>query len=274
MKLSAFKDYFSERAGLLIINIINTYQTDVAYMSQRWSSILSTTTFTLSYLLLIHIVYSNVHTIAGYSQNDSLFLSLIGQLNYYIMWVWGIGNIASLVSDVNRGNLDLLLTKPLPSLFYISTRRIGLLGFFTQGLPTLLIIAVFIDWSQIPFNWVNLFFGVIVFICGQLALNAFQFAFAIPVFWQGEATELSSLSLEFMGIPTQIPFEALSQSLKVLFSTLIPVGLSTVVCTSVLLGKSDPIPLTLLSILVTLIALVIKNYLWRIALLQYTSASS
>lgn len=274
MKLSECKDYFAERINLLKINTINTYSIDLAYISQRWSNILSTTTFTISYLLLISVAYNNVDVVAGYTKNDSLFLSLVGQLNYYIMWVWGAGNVASMITDVNRGGLDLILTKPLPSLFYVSTRRIGLVGFFTQGMVTIIMIALFINWSVIYISPLNLFLGIIVFICGQLALNAFQFAFAIPVFWQGEATELSSLSLEFIGMPTQIPFEALYPSLKALFTTLIPVAISTVVCTSVLLNKSNPIPLTILSAGVALLAILFKSYLWRLAMRQYTSASS
>lgn len=274
MKRSGFSDYFSERIQLIKINTINTYQIELAYFSQRWASLLSTATFTLSYILLINIVYNSVHLIATYSKNDSLFLSLIGQISYYIMWLWGTSNIQSLITFVNRGDLDLIITKPLPTLFYITFRRIGVVGFLTSGLPTLVLLGLFVNWTEISIAPLNLFLGIIVFICGQIALNTFQFIFAIPVFWQGESTELFDVSMEFLGVPTQIPFEALYSGLKIVFTTFIPVAISTVVCTSVLLGKSDPWSLVALSIVVAVVSILVKNYLWSVAMRQYTSASS
>ncbi|MDQ3099495.1 MAG: ABC transporter permease [bacterium] len=274
MKPSGFNSYFTERLQLIKINTINTYQIELAYFSQRWASLLSTLTFTLSYILLINIVYNNVHFIASYSKNDSLFLSVVGQINYYIMWTWGTTNIQNLITFVNRGDLDLILIKPLPTLFYITFRRIGLVGFLTQGLPTLILLAAFVNWSEIYVAPLNLLLGIIVFICGQIALNSFQFMFAIPVFWQGESTELFNVSMEFLGVPTQIPFEALYSGLKIVFTTIIPVAISTVICTSVLLGKSDPRPLVLVSIFVAVVSSILKKYLWNVAMKQYTSASS
>ncbi len=274
MKQSAFKDYFGERFEILKVNTINTYQIEMAYFSQKWANLLSTVTFTFSFILFIAIIYSNVHEIASYTKNDSLFLFIVAQTNYYVMWLWGTSNIQSLITSVNKGSLDLFLVKPLPTLFYVTFQKIGLIGFLTQGVPTLVIMAFFVNWSDIYVSPLNLLFGIIVFICGQIALNVFQFLFALPVFWQGEATELFGLSMEFITYPTQIPFEALSSGFKLLFTTLIPVSISTVLCTSVLLGKSDPVPLVLLSIVVAIVGTLLKGYLWSVAMRQYTSASS
>jgi ABC-2 type transport system permease protein len=259
MRESVFKNYIKTRFDILKLNIINTYQIETAYIGENWGNILSTLFYTVTYIMFVNIIYANVKTFAGYERDGILFLTLIGQISFYIVWGLGITNAKNMIRDVNSGSLDLLLTKPIPSLFYISTRTLSLVSIFRDGFATLLILILSINWNALSFAPMHVFWGIIIFLAGQIAFNAFQFLFALPVFWFGEADQILGVSYTFMGM---------------VLSTIVPVLIGTHVATSVMLGKSDGPIYAAIAISVAILFTSIKAILWKVALRNYSSASS
>ncbi len=58
MKQSEFKEAAADRWVLLKANFIFTFQKETAYWANNWTSLLSTTFYTLSMLVFINILYS------------------------------------------------------------------------------------------------------------------------------------------------------------------------------------------------------------------------
>lgn len=272
MKLLEFKNLIKERFDILRINIINTYQIETAFIGNNWGNMLSTLFYTLSYILFINVIFANVRTFAGYSKNEILFLTLIGQLSFFFIWMFSITNAKELIQDVNSGNLDMILTKPLPSLFYVSTKKISFIGFLRDGFATIAILCFLINWTNLNLNLVNLISGIIIFIFGQIAFNGFQFLFALPVFWFGESTSIHVVSYSF--VDSSVPYEGYTKVLRLIFSTIMPVLITSLISTSVMLGKSNPMIMTPLAVIIGITFLFIKSAAWRFALKNYTSASS
>lgn len=271
MKLSEYKEYITERTSLVKISVINTFHQDNAYIGEKWGNLLSTAMYTVTYLLFIHVLYENVQTIASYTKNEMLFFTFIGQISFYTLWTLSMENYRNLIIDVNKGNLDLILVKPVPALFYVSLRKISILTILRDGIPTLFIVSL-IQWQELQLHILPVVAGIAIFICGQLTINAFQFLFTLPAFWFGEARELFGISFDF--VTEQMPFEGLNNWLKVLFTTLIPTYFSTSVATSVMLEKSNVFIMIFLSLSVASLMIILKQYLWQVALRSYTSASS
>ncbi len=115
MNLVAFKEAVTLRFTLFWASVVFTFQKETVYFINNWASLLSTTFYTLSMLLFIHILYGNVKMIAGYTKNDMLLFFLIGQIAYYITANISFEVMDDLIISVNRGDLDLILTKPIPS---------------------------------------------------------------------------------------------------------------------------------------------------------------
>jgi len=103
---------------IIKINIKNTYQIQTAYYGENWFSLGSTLFYTLTLYLFITIIYSNVKQVAGYTRDEMLFLLLLTQIGYYSDWIWSSNNISKLMDSVYAGELDIILTKPIPSLFF------------------------------------------------------------------------------------------------------------------------------------------------------------
>jgi ABC-2 type transport system permease protein len=270
--LSACKNAFLERVAILKINIRNSYLQETAYFGNNWASVLSTVLYTATYLLFVNVIFSNVQLLAGYNKNEMLFLTLMGQLNYYTLATISLPNADKMIEDVNRGNLDLILVRPVPSLFYVSLRDINLLGFFKVAAIPLLFIASTMDWSALSFSSTTVLLGAVSFIFGIIAGDAVKFLLSLPVFWQGEAQELSTFIYPLTS--GNFPWEGLGTGMKIGFGVILPTLISISIASSVFLSKSDPYTLTGWAIAVGSLFLWLKITTWKYALRNYTSASS
>jgi len=257
---------------LLGINIVNTWQTETAYFAHGWGNVLSTVAFTITYLVFISVIFANVHTLAGFTRDQMLFLLLVVQVNFYLMWSWAFNNAQRLVDDVNRGNFDLLLTKPLPALFYSSVRNISLLQFVRDGLPAILFVIFAIQWQHLTFQPLAVLAGLLLIVAGQIATQSFLLLFALPVFWYGQSSDLLNLSYPLMD--ADMPYTGIQPNLRVVLTLVVPALASASLPVAVMLGKFDMISGLGLGFGAAALLSVIKMVIWKSALRHYTSASS
>lgn len=261
------------RLSLVKINIINTFRHETAYFGENWSNILSTVFYTLALILFVEVLYSNVNNFAGYSKNEMMFLIFIGQLAFYSGWGMFSDNIEKLNEDIKTGALDFILIKPVPSLFFVSLRWFPILTTLRDSVPTLSIIFLIVDWTSLHLNPLNLFYGGIIFICGQVVWHCLRLILVFPAFWFGDASRI--LSITYVLQETyNLPFEGYVKSLRILFTTVLPIIISGAVCGSVILGKSDGFLMAGEALAVIVVFLFITNWLWKASLKRYTSASS
>ena len=264
---------FIDRLRILYLNTLNTYRVQTAYFFENWTSVASALFYVATMLLFVKILYSNVKTFAGYTENEMLLLLFVGQVAFYFEWLWSVNNILGLVFLVRSGELDLVLAKPVPSLFFVTFNKISLLNRLKEAVPNLLLVGILIDWGQLQTSVYKAVMGIVIFICGQIAWHCFRFLFALPVFFLGQAEQLFYLT-DNLGYTHNIPYEGFSGSLKTVFTVLIPSLMLSAVSVSVVLGKSNPILMLVTSIAVASIFLVLKQVGWKKALQNYSSASS
>lgn len=275
MKLSEFKESLKERLNLIKANTIFTAQKELAYAGNNWASALSTTFFTFSILIFIKVIYSNVKLVAGYSYNEMLLYFFVYQMTYYGNHFFTTRNLEDLILDVNKGNLDMILVKPVPSLFFLMTRTVDLVSIVIDAIPPFLAIIFSINWSSLKISPSLAFIAVVVWILGLIALHTFQILAALPVFWFGESHNLLDLASNTTAASgTMIPLEGYNQNLQKLLGTIIPMLIAGGFTTSILLGKSNPIFLFVWAFIVAIIAIIVRNIAWKFALKHYTSASS
>jgi ABC-2 type transport system permease protein len=263
---------FREHLKVLAINLRNTYEVDTAYFFENLSGILSTLVYTFSYLAFIHVLYANVNQIAGYSRDEMLFFALVGQMSFYVAFMWSVENVENLISDVNRGALDLLLVKPLPALFYASTRSLTTVRFVRNATVPLAAVSASIAWENLNISWWSLLAGIGVFICGHLIFHTLQLLLALPAFWLGESRGLFSMVYSLSDL--ELPYEGWGPRLRAGLTVVLPILIPACLTTSVILGKSPAGLMLILAMLVAAAFLVIRRAAWETALRHYSSASS
>jgi len=275
MKLSEFSKTIYQRWQIFKANNKFAIQKEMAYAGNNWAGVISTTFYTLSMLLFVDILFGNTKQIAGYNQNQMLFFFFMAQLTYYLNWYTSVKNLFEMARDVNQGNLDMILIKPIPTLFYLTSRNIGGFSLLVDAVPPTLAIVFTINWPALLIHPANLIYGSLIFIFGLICIHVFQFLAAIPVFWLGESESIVDLAVfATSGSGTMIPLEGYSINLQRFLGTIIPMLITTAFSTSVILGKGDPIYYFIWSFVATLVAIIIRKKAWNFAIKNYTSASS
>jgi len=231
--------------------------------------------YMVTYLVFLSIIYSRVDNIAGYSYSEMLLFTFVGQLSFYSTWIWSFGNIARMGQDVNSGKLDLILSKPLPALWYVTFQKVDLLMFVFQGLPALLpllfLMARNLDFAIRPWG---IPLAILTFILGQIAIHCFNFILGLTVFWTGQNKSITGLGYKIMFFGDAIPLEAYPNKIIILGLTAVPFLSHIALTTSYLLGKTTSLGWLGLLFVTTIVFVWGKIKLWNLALRRYSSASS
>jgi ABC-2 type transport system permease protein len=264
-----------ERVILVRSSITFNLQVETMYWTDLWGNFLSTIFYTLATVVFFDIIYSNVTYFATYSRAEMFFYLFIGQFVFYTLWGVSYTAIDSLVDDVRSGDLDLVLLKPIPVLFYIETRRIYIIRTLRDAIPPMVVLAFVVPWHELQFSLITVLSGIPVFIMGMICLHIFMLIFSLPVFWVGESRSIFNLAWTgYTFTDGRIPYEGFGSLLKVAFTIVFPILWATGVTVSVMLGKSDPLLMISVCAAVTVIFVWIRSWLWKKALRNYSSASS
>lgn len=140
-------------------------------------------------LILFEVLYRHTNIIGNWNLDQMrvfIFLVLFVDSIYMILWD---PNFVAFTDNVRKGTLDLLLMKPINSMFMLSSQRVSV-----SHIPCFLITFGGLIWAlqQLPdFNWFKLlwlFFlvpaGLSVIFCGRFALNSTSIIFTRADFLQ------------------------------------------------------------------------------------------
>ncbi len=261
------------RLNILWANIVNTFRRETAYFSQNWSNFFSTVFYTLAMVVFVDVLFSNITTLAGYSREEMLFMVFIGQVAYYFGWgVFGI-NGERLNEDINNGSFDFVLVRPAPPLFFVLFRNISIIGTLRDSLANILVISFLINWTTLHITLSSIVLGSVVFIAGQIIWQYIRVGLVFPAFWFGSAKNIMSISYELTETHN-LPLEGYPQSLRILFTTLIPTIIVSAMAGSVILNKSNGLIMAGWAIAVTVALSFVFVWAWNSALKHYSSASS
>lgn len=270
MKQWEFRDYWK----LLKANIRFSANSSFAYYMNNFGSLASTMFYMLSYVIFLTAVFSKFKLVAGYNYSEILLLSLVGQMNFYLMWSFSLNNIIGLGESVKTGELDLILTKPLPHLFFLTFRKIDLNLLVFGVLPSISPVLFMLSRSHdFKITLVGFALAMINYFFGQIASHCFTFICNLPSFWTGEYRGFKNLSHELIWFSESLPFEGYPKSVQFLGVFIIPNLIHSAVTTSLLLGRMDG-RVVLVTGMVAGLFLLLKQRCWDIALRHYSSASS
>lgn len=198
-----------------------------------------------------------------------VFLGLLFVVDAFYMIMLS-ENLDKMSDRVRKGEMDLLLAKPVNSQFMMSLQRANtaIFGNLVMGLAWLI-------WSlsQLPdFSWPRLFWLIVLVPCGLIALYGIRFMISATavIFTRSENLQYMWYQLYRLGMR---PDSIYAPWLKFVVVTLLPVGLIASVPSRFLLGPPD-LGAFALAVVVAGAFLWMSQRFWKYALTFYTSASS
>ncbi|MCM2277096.1 MAG: ABC-2 family transporter protein [Oligoflexia bacterium] len=244
------------REAVYRTNFLTTVMVDVIWMGVELS--------------LFTVLYANVPTLAGWTKEQVFFFLGIFFASDALFSTFFQRNFWMFSDLVNKGELDILLTKPVNPLFLALTRWMSLTTFFNVFLGLAIAIrfaepAGFAGGSR----WALVSIWLLVGLATAVAL---RFAFSIWVFWTERSWALSRLYYQFFQFATK-PDALYPPAIRYLILTFLPFAFIGSIPARALLHGLELEEYALIAG-VLLAFFVVDAWLWRVGLRRYQSASS
>lgn len=269
LNLSVFQ---SLKRNLRIVRALATasFQADLEFRANFISRIVTDIFWYAAQILTFETLYLHTDTIGLWGRDQTrVFLGILFVVDAIYMVLFH-DNLDHLSYKVRRGDLDLLLVKPVNSQLMISCQRMAtaLMGNFMIGLSWLI-------WSmsQLPdLSWGRMGYLIVLIPCGVVVLYCVRFILSATavIFTRAEGIQYMWYQLYKLGMR---PDSIYRPWLRYLLLSLFPVAVIASVPARALL---DPPDFGLFAYVMGLTAVLLyaSNRFWRFALTKYVSASS
>jgi len=248
-------------------------QADLAYRTNFFIQIFNSMLNLLTGVLSLTVIFNQVTEIRGWDLASSLGLLgvylLLGALRGLFISP-SLESVAGMDGEIWQGTFDFTMLRPVDKQFLISFRHWRIFALFD------LILALGVLGTAVHLMGTSLSVGVIVsFLITLLAgiglLYAALLAFSALVFWNSGF--LFTWIINDLFQLARYPVGLYPGWLRLILTWIIPVGMMTTVPAQALAGTLSPAML-MLSVLLSLGALIGTSWLFRRGLTKYASASS
>ena len=229
-------------------------------------------TMFLIQILMFSAIYSQVDSIGGWQRNQVLlFIGTFSLINALNMSLFFFG-IISIPHKIKTGQLDLYLTKPVKTLFYLSLENInvgsfplvlgsiGIIAYAVSGLAIQMTIGKVIGYTFLVTLMLILYYDLMVII-------------RTIVFFVIQASSIERLEGELITLCMKVPGILFTGPFKVLFYLILPYGIMATIPTQFFSSSLSPLGFTY-AILITVVFTVLTIAFWNLGLKKYKSASS
>jgi len=222
--------------------------------------------FVILQLVIVNTFFLFTPTLGNWSKMEVFVLIGIFRLIEGFFHMFIQTNLLELPELINRGELDLLLYKPINPLLFVSFRHHQLYEFstFLSGL-------VILFYSQLihGLNWLNV---LSLAFCGLIVLYAIMLFFSTLAFYIPRLTALHSI-WDVLSKTSRFPLDIFTNSSRFLLILLAPLFLVVTLPSQIILGKQPPVYF-LSQIFGTILITYLAYLFWRFSLRRYSSASS
>jgi len=219
----------------------------------------------------LEIMFFHTDSISGWSKGEVFLIYAFYRLMSSLFALIFRNNIRAIPQLVNSGDLDILLTKPINSFFYISTRTIALDRISQIGISLLILIYAS---SLVSLNWtpLRLLTLVLLSLSGSLIRFAISSVIHTISIWLQKLQNLEKLELTLFG-SARFPRQAFPQAYSQFMTFIIPVMFVAAIPAEIVLGRLAwwYIPLT---VFISLASTTIAYLFFSFSLRHYSSASS
>jgi len=223
------------------------------------------------HLSIFNILFNTTSTLAGWSEDQGMvFISSVLLIDAVHMTVFA-SNMWNVPFLVNRGDLDVYITRPVSTLFFISLRDFAANSFINL-LIAVGIFATMLSRLQVEYSFLSFVGYLLLIINGILLHYVLQMLFIIPVFWTQSNKGFSDIFFS-LGLVMERPDLIYRGAIRIIFTLVIPMGLIASMPARWFFGPDTPyLSLHLLGVTAVMWGLML--FWWRRGMKVYSSASS
>lgn len=262
----------SRYARLYRVFARNNLIRELEFRANFWAKVMTNVGWLLSFVIFIEIIFKNTDSVGTWNKGQifmlfGTFLTVRSLMD--ILFTQNLGKIPELV---RMGTMDFVLTKPVPSLFYVSARYLSLdeLGSLAGAFG---VIAYSVWLLKLQPSFLQFGAWMLLVLLGLVTLYSIQLLMMTLSFWLVRIDNISALTDTVVFI-ARYPPDIFPRLLGFFISYIVPLAFVAAIPASVLLGKRAAGPSLLAAFGIMALFLTVANVFWRFATRSYTSASS
>lgn len=243
---------------------------ELEFKANFFARVLQNVVWTLYFIAVLIVIYSNTNSVAGWDRGDGVVLMATMFLMDAIAGAFFM-SLIEVPEQVRRGTLDFVITKPIDTQFWVSTRRFNLnqIGTMLVGCGMVGIGLWLGGAVPSPMQWLAYGLGMIASLALFYSFNLFLMTLGI---WLVRVDNLWVLS-ETVTLLARFPMEIYGPVAQRFLTWVVPLAFLSFIPAQQLVKGLDFVGLGV-GLLWGLGALIMTRAFWRFALRSYTSASS
>lgn len=222
------------------------------------------------FILILLVVYRNTNSVAGWSRGDAFILAatcffMNAAFSAFFM------SLTEIPEQVRRGTLDFVLTKPVDTQFWVSTRKFNFdqVGTLAAGLVMIAYGGFSAQIHPGALQWVAY---LVLVVAATLIFYSFNLMLMTTGIWLVRVDNLWVLGETVMQI-ARYPLDIYSAGLRSAFTFVVPLAFLATVPARQLVRGLD-LSMLLLGLVWAVLFFGVARWFWRFALKHYGSASS
>lgn len=250
--------------------LASSFARELEFRANFFAKIAQNVVWCAFFVMILLVVYGRTDDVAGWNRADGMVLAATCFLMNSVTMALTM-SLMEIPQMVRMGTLDFILTKPVDSQFWVSSRKFNFdqIGTILAGIAMLIIGINPANGLPPILDWVGY---VILFICSVLIFYSFNLALMTLGIWWVRVDNLWVLGESVMQI-ARYPIDIYGATLQRVFIYIVPLAfVATVPSRQLVVGFDGPS--IGLGVAWTLLAVVLARLFWRRALRSYASASS
>ncbi|WP_159067833.1 ABC transporter permease [Paenibacillus ihuae] len=242
-----------------------------AYKFNFFTVFLTITAYFSVQLIFMHLVYSNVDSLAGWTRYEMFFY--IGTFNIIdSLWTFGpFFNLLAIPGVIRSGALDYYITKPVNSQFLISLRNVDP-GSIISALAGVTLITFALIQGGMELTYARAGLYIVSIFHALLIQYSVYFIFTCLAFWLVKADFVDSIHGILCYFSTR-PVDIYKGFIRFVLSYVLPYGLALTVASKAAV-KTIQFPEYTLFLILSWSIFAVSVGVWRFSLKHYSSASS
>lgn len=258
---------------LILLFIKTSLQNEMAYRANFFINILNTALGLLGSIGGVLILYANRKSLNGWSFIETMVLLgvyMTVQASKDLFIGPSLDKLAGLGGEIESGNFDFTLLRPMPVQFYISVREWSLWSIFNMAVG-IGIMGFSVYQLNLVYKPLNIILFIISLINSQVIIYSIMIILSSVAFWYRGTFLLWIWGDIFQ--TGRYPVSIYPGLAKLVLTWIIPVGIIVTVPAEIIIGKADYYMFAG-GILLAGVFFIMASAFFKRSLKKYTSASS
>ncbi len=225
---------------------------------------------------LLGALFAKFRAVNGWTWAEVVFLYGLGNMAYSLMMILG-SQLDDFDRYIIRGELDTVLIKPVPPLFYILASRVEFIH-VSRALASIAIFVVAFHLTNIPWTMSVTLFTLTTILSGTVIMFTLMLITATVALWTTKSGKLTDLLITATKEAATFPISIYPLAVRLLLTFILPVAFVTYYPAQRLLQKGEflgmPEYFQFGAPFVAILLLFFSYVLWRLGLRRYHSTGS